>query len=145
VTVDDMVQEDITTLRSQITNALILGDSIVNQSGGTKISSYVQKQIDDLTSKKEEIYDDILEKERLVHASNRDFSDATPVNEPKTVLRMIEDYTVAILFLSYLFMLLMAMYWYVLQSSSVMKGIAEAIIGGFFFSIFSFMVLYYVC
>ena len=81
VTVDDMVQEDITTLRSQITNALILGDSIVNQSGGTKISSYVQKQIDDLTSKKEEIYDDILEKERLVHASNRDFSDATPVNE----------------------------------------------------------------
>ena len=145
VTVDDMVQEDITTLRSQITNTLILGDSIVNQSGGTKISSYVQKQIDDLTSKKEEIYDDILEKERLVHASNRDFSDATPVNEPKTVLRMIEDYTVAILFLSYLFMLLMAMYWYVLQSSSVMKGIAEAIIGGFFFSIFSFMVLYYVC
>ena len=145
VTVDDMVQEDITTLRSQITNALILGDSIVNQSGGTKISSYVQKQIDDLTSKKEEISDDILEKERLVHASNRDFSDATPVNEPKTVLRMIEDYTVAILFLSYLFMLLMAMYWYVLQSSSVMKGIAEAIIGGFFFSIFSFMVLYYVC
>ena len=145
MTVDDMVQEDITTLRSQITNALILGDSIVNQSGGTKISSYVQKQIDDLTSKKEEIYDDILEKERLVHASNRDFSDATPVNEPKTVLRMIEDYTVAILFLSYLFMLLMAMYWYVLQSSSVMKGIAEAIIGGFFFSIFSFMVLYYVC
>jgi hypothetical protein len=67
------------------------------------------------------------------------------VNEQKTVLRVIEDHTVAILLLSYLFMLLMAMYWYVIRSPSMMKGIAEAIVGGFFFSIFSFMILYYVC
>ena len=145
VTVDEVVQEDITTLRSQITNALTLGDNIVHQSGGTQISSYVTGQITNLESKRKEIYNDIIEKERLVHASNRDFSDSTPVNEPKTVLRVIEDHTVAILLLSYLFMLVMAMYWYVLRSPSMMKGIAEAIIGGFFFSIFSFMVLYYVC
>jgi hypothetical protein len=144
-TADDIVREDITTLRAQITNALTLGDNIVHQSGGTQISSYVQGQLTNLESKRKEIYDDILEKERMVHASNRDFSDANPVHEPKTVLRVIEDHTVAILLLSYLFMLVMAMYWYVIQSSSVIKGIAEAIIGGFFFSIFSFMVLYYVC
>ena len=144
-TADDVVREDITTLRSQITNALTLGDNIVHQSGGTKISSYVQGQLDELESKKKEIYDDILEKERTVHASNRDFADANPVNEQKTVLRVIEDHTVAILLLSYLFMLVMAMYWYVIQSSVIMKGILEAIIGGFFFSIFSFIVLYYIC
>lgn len=144
-TVDDVVREDITTLRSQITNALTLGDNIVHQSGGTKISSYVQGQLDELESKKKEIYDDILEKERMVHASNRDFADANPVNEPKTTLRVIEDHTVAILLLSYLFMLIMGMYWYVIQSPVIVKGIVEAIIGGFFFSIFSFMVLYYVC
>jgi hypothetical protein len=144
-TADDVIREDITTLRSQITNALLLGDNIVHQSGGTKISSYVQGQLDELESKKKEIYDDILEKERLVHASNRDFADANPVAEPTSVLRVIEDHTVAILLLSYLFMLVMAMYWYVIRSSSIMKGLLEAIVGGFFFSIFSFMVLYYVC
>lgn len=144
-TADDVVREDITTLRSQITNALTLGDTIVNQSGGTKISSYVQGQLDELESKKKEIYDDILEKERMVHASNRDFADSNPVNEQKAVLRVIEDHTVAILLLSYLFMLVMAMYWYVIQSPVIMKGILEAIIGGFFFSIFSFIVLYYIC
>ena len=144
-TADDVVREDITTLRSQITNALTLGDNIVHQSGGTKISSYVQGQLDELESKKKEIYDDILEKERMVHASNRDFADSNPVNEQKSVLRVIEDHTVAILLLSYLFMLVMAMYWYVIQSSVIIKGIVEAIIGGFFFSIFSFIVLYYIC
>ena len=144
-TADDVVREDITTLRSQITNALTLGDNIVHQSGGTKISSYVQGQLDELESKKKEIYDDILEKERMVHASNRDFADSNPVNEQKTTLRVIEDHTVAILLLSYLFMLVMAMYWYVIQSSVIIKGIVEAIIGGFFFSIFSFIVLYYIC
>jgi len=144
-TVDEVVREDITTLRSQITNALTLGDNVVHQSGGKKISSYVTGQITDLESRKKEIYNDIIEKERLVHASNRDFSDSNPVEEQKTALRVIEDHTVAILFLSYLFMLIMAMYWYVLRSPSMMKGIVEAIIGGFFFSIFSFMVLYYVC
>jgi hypothetical protein len=144
-TVDEVVREDITTLRSQITNALTLGDNVVHQSGGKKISSYVTGQITDLESRKKEIYNDIIEKERLVHASNRDFSDSNPVEEQKTALRVIEDHTVAILFLSYLFMLIMAMYWYVLRSPSMIKGIVEAIIGGFFFSIFSFMVLYYVC
>ena len=144
-TVDEVVREDITTLRSQITNALTLGDNIVHQSGGKQISSYVTGHITDLESKKKEIYNDIIEKERTVHTSNRDFSDSHPVKEQKTALHVIEDYTVAILFLSYLFMRVMAMYWYVLQSSSMIKGIAEAIIGGFFFSIFFFMVLYYVC
>jgi hypothetical protein len=144
-TVDEVVREDITTLRSQITNALTLGDNVVHQSGGKKISSYVTGQITDLESRKKEIYNDIIEKERLVHASNRDFSDSNPVEEQKTALRVIEDHTVAILFLSYLFMLIMAMYWYVLRSPSMIKGIVEANIGGFFFSIFSFMVLYYVC
>ena len=144
-TADDVVREDITTLRSQITNALTLGDTIVNQSGGTKISSYVQGQLDELESKKKEIYDDILEKERMVHASNRDFADSNPVNEQKSVLRVIEDHTVAILLLSYLFMLVMVMYWHVIQSPVIMKGILEAIIGGFFFSIFSFIVLHYIC
>jgi hypothetical protein len=144
-TADDVIREDITTLRSQITNALLLGDNIVHQSGGTKISSYVQGQLDELESKKNEIYDDILEKERMVHASNRDFSDANPVAESKSVLRVMEDHTVAILLLSYLFMLVMAMYWYVIRSSSIIKGLLEAIIGGFFFSIFSFMALYYIC
>jgi len=144
-TADDVIREDITTLRSQITNALLLGDNIVHQSGGTKISSYVQGQLDELESKKNEIYDDILEKERMVHASNRDFSDANPVAESKSVLRVMEDHTVAILLLSYLFMLVMAMYWYVIRSSSIIKGLLEAIVGGFFFSIFSFMALYYVC
>jgi len=57
----------------------------------------------------------------------------------------MEDHTVAILLLSYLFMLVMAMYWYVIRSSSIIKGLLEAIIGGFFFSIFSFMALYYIC
>jgi hypothetical protein len=143
--VDTIVLEDITTLNAQISSALLLGDKIVNQSGGTKISPYVQSQIRELESKKTDITHDILEKERMVYASNRDFAEGNPVNEPKTVLRVIEDHTVAILLLSYLFMLFMFMYWYVIQSPFIMKAIVEAIIGGFFFSIFSFMVLYYVC
>ena len=144
-TVDTVVLEDITMLKAQINSSLLLGDKIVNQSGGTKISPYVQGQLTELESKKTDITHDILEKERMVHASNRDFAEGNPVNQPKTVLRVIEDHTVAILLLSYLFMLFMFMYWYVIQSPSIMKGIVEALIGGFFFSIFSFMVLYYVC
>lgn len=143
--VDTIVLEDITTLKAQIDSSLLLGDKIVNQSGGTKISPYVQSQIKELESKKADINHDILEKERMVHTSNRDFAEGNPVNEQKTVLRVIEDHTVAILLLSYLFMLFMFMYWYVIQSPFIMKAIVEAIIGGFFFSIFSFMVLYYVC
>jgi len=144
-TVDDVVREDITTLRSQITDALTLGDNMVRQSGGKQIASYVQEQLDDLESKKKKIYDDILEKERLVHASNRDFSDTNPIKETKTVLRVIEDHTVAILLLSYLFMLVMAMYWYVIRSPFIVKGLLEAVVGAFFVSLFAFMVLYYVC
>lgn len=144
-TAEDIVKEDIVTLRSQITDALTVGDNMVRQSGGKQMASYVKEQLKELESKKKELYDDILEKERLVHASNRDFSDAHPVHEKKTVLHVIEDHTVAILLLSYLFMLVMGMYLYVIRSPAMIKGIVEALLGGFLISIFALMVLYYIC
>ena len=142
---DDIIQENIATLRSQITNALTIGDNIVRQSGGKQMVSYVADQLNKLESKKKELENDIVEKERLIHASNRDFSDAQPVSEDNTTLRVIEDHTVAILLVSYLFMLAMGMYLYVIRSPFIIKGIAEALLGGFIISIFSFIVIYYIC
>ena len=78
---DDIIQENIATLRSQITNALTIGDNIVRQSGGKQMVSYVADQLNKLESKKKELENDIVEKERLIHASNRDFSDAQPVSD----------------------------------------------------------------
>jgi len=60
-------------------------------------------------------------------------------------LHFIEDYTLALLFMGYVFMVCISIYLYVLVSTEKVTAFFQAIGVTLMFSMFMFMFLYYLC
>lgn len=154
LTADDVneYKNDIDDLRGMITSDMNtfhelqpLYSTTVPTTGTTSNSSLQTTQ---LKTRKKDLIRDLKKKETIINRSNRDFSDvkdATPENLPKKTLHVVEDYTMAILVMSYLFMVIAAVYLYTITStepmSAMLRGIGYAIVT----SLFAWMGLYYIC
>lgn len=81
--------------------------------------------------------------------SNRDFIDVKrtlPEKQPKKLLHFIEDYTMALLAISYLFMIIVGIYYYSMVNGTFdMSKCAQSIGYSGLISIIMGMVLYYIC
>jgi hypothetical protein len=140
------LQQNIEQLRSTIGDSLIMGDSVFGDYGIADITKQVKDRNEELKNKKEEIHNTILKNEAIIERSSRDFSDVKdtlPEKQPKKVLNFIEDYTLAVLVIAYLFMVMSIIYLYTIQSTVKITGFLQALIGSVFLTCFMFIMLLY--
>lgn len=140
------LKQDITALQANINDSLHMGDAMFGSYGYADITKQVTARNDELKSKRDALLTDIKKKEAIVERSNRDFTDlkdSLPEPQPTPLLHVVEDYTLAVLFVSYLFALLAGLYVYV--SLAEEKGVAllKGIGGSVIFTAFAFMITFY--
>jgi hypothetical protein len=143
------LESDIASLRANVLDSLAVGDSMFGNYGHSDVSKQVQARNADLKAKKDELVNDINKKEDIIERSNRDFTDVKknlPEVQPKTVLHFIEDYTMALLAISYLFMTIIGIYYYSIVNDefSISKCFQSIGYSGLI-SIIMGTALYYIC
>ncbi len=140
------LQQDITSLSAATGDSLSMGDTMFGQFGYNEITKEVKKRNEDLKAKKEKLLTEVEKGEAIIERSNRDFSDVKdtlPQPQPKRVLRFIEDYTLAILSISYLFMIIAAIYIYTSMSDKKLVAFFQSLISSVLLTMFLFMMLFY--
>lgn len=121
---------DIQTIRSQVEDGLLMGDSMFGRFAHADVAREVKSRTEELQRKKDRLEQDIREKESLIQRSNRDFSDvkdALPETLERQRIQFVEDYTLLFLSLAYVFMVLSAILFYVAISEEKMKALGKAV------------------
>jgi glycine cleavage system pyridoxal-binding protein P len=140
------INKDIETLQALVADSLIMGDTVFGKAGVGEIAKQVQERHKELTDKKEHLKAEIDKKEAIVERSNRDFEDVksrVPDPQPKKVLNVLEDYTMAFLVISYLFMILAGIYVFTSIAQVKVAAFFKALGGSVVLTIFMFMIVYY--
>jgi hypothetical protein len=140
------LQKDIESLASNVQDSLLMGDSMFGQFGYQDIAKDVKGRNQELKSKKDDMMKDVSKNEAIIERSNRDFSDvkdSIPEPQPKKTLRFIEDWTLAILAMAYLFMIISAIYIYTATSEIKLVGFGKSLLGSVFLTMFLYMLLYF--
>ena len=121
--------------------------SIFGQYGSIDIAKSVQQSNTELEEKKKAIEKEIANNEAVIERSNRDFSDVKntlPDRPTYSRLHFIEDYTVFFLVASYLFMILLCGYLYVLSAEQKWSAVGQVVVVSFFITLFFGLVSYYI-
>jgi hypothetical protein len=140
------LQQDISSSAAAIGDSLSMGDAMFGQYGYNDIAKQVKDRNEELKAKKEKLLTEVEKGEAIIERSNRDFSDVKdtlPQPQPKRVLRFIEDYTLAILSISYLFMIIAAIYIYTSMSDKKLVSFFKALISSILLTMFLFIILFY--
>jgi hypothetical protein len=143
-TVSDL-QEDISDLKNNITNAFTSVDQLYNSNTSAKATDQIKERNKELKAKHEALSQDISKKEAIMNRSNQDFKDVketVPEPQPKKILRFVEDYTAAVFAISYLFFIISGMCFYVMQSTSLVKGLVESFVIAVVLTIVIFMLFF---
>jgi len=141
------VQQDISDLKANIMDSMSKGDLLFGTQPHNQLMQQVTERNKELKSKKEQISKDILEKEAIIERSNRDFTDVKdtiPDPQPKKILRFVEEYTLAVLLLSYVFLVISGIYLYTIISDNILLGLLQSIGGSILLSCILFMALIHV-
>jgi hypothetical protein len=140
------LENDLTSLRGNIVNSLMMGDSIFGEAGHVDIRNEVKRRNTELKEERDKLRDDIDKKEIIIQKNNRDFSDVKdtlPEVQPNKKLHVIEDYTVAFLTISYLFMGISFIYFYTATSSEKLNAFFRALLIFSIVSLILLIILYY--
>jgi hypothetical protein len=140
------LQQDIISLSGSVMDSLSMGDTMFGQFGYNDIAKQVKGRNEELKRKKDGLMNEVEKGESIIEKTNRDFEDeykTVPEPQPKKVLRFIEDYTVAILVISYLFMVIAAIYIFTSMSTDKFATFGKLLVGSILLSMFMFMVLFY--
>jgi hypothetical protein len=132
-------------LRASVGDSLMMGDSIFGNTGHAEIIHEVKERNHDLKIKKETLMKDVDNKESIINRSNRDFTDvkdSLPETQPKKILHFMEDYTLAILLMAYLFMVITCIYMYTATAAIPMTAIFNGIMISIPVTILAAMLLY---
>jgi len=139
------LKNDIEILQANVGDSLMMGDSIFGKAGHAEIVNAVKERNNDLKTKKETVMKDVDHKESIINRSNRDFSDvkdSLPETQPKKVLHFMEDYTLAILLMAYLFMIITCIYMYTATAPIPMTALFNGIMISIPVTILAAMLLY---
>ncbi len=140
------LENDLTSLRGNIVNSLMMGDSIFGEAGHVDIRNEVKRRNIELKQERDQLRDDIDKKEIIIQKNNRDFSDVKdtlPEVQPNKKLHVIEDYTVAFLTISYLFMGIAFIYFYTATSNEKLNAFFRALLIFSIVSLIVLLILYY--
>jgi hypothetical protein len=141
------LEQDIISLRATTNDTLIMGDTMFGQFGYNDIAKQVKERNNDLNKKKASLSKDIEKGEAIIDRSNRDFTDVhdtVPEPQPAKTLRFIEDYTLAILTISYIFMIIAVIYIYTSTSEFKLIAFGKSFVGSIFLTMFLFIFLFYI-
>jgi hypothetical protein len=143
------LKEDIDSLRANVGDSLSVGESMFGSYGHSDITKQIRDRNHDLKKKKEDLIQDINKKESIIERANRDFTDVKrtlPEKQPKKILHFIEDYTMALLAISYLFMLCIGIYYFSTITSGEFNtsDFFKALMNGAILSIVVGVVIYYI-
>jgi len=141
------IQADIQTLKASISNALLMGDQIIGIQGSTDVVKQTALRNQELKEKKTALEMDLKKKEAIINRTNRDFSDvkdSLPERFPKRVLQTVEDKTLAVTVVSYVFMMLAFIWWYASQSAVFLTGFGQGVGLSVVITLIVVMVGYYV-
>jgi|UniRef100_A0A6C0DE91 hypothetical protein len=141
------IDADIQGLKDSIQDALLMGDQIVGQNSNTQVVRQAQLRNKELKETKNDLEVDIRKKEGIINRTNRDFSDvkdSLPESQTDQALHVVEDYTVAILLVSYLFAILGFITSYVIHAAEFWSGLGQALLASTIFTMLSTLILYYV-
>lgn len=136
------LKNEISDLNAQITDALLTGDVIFNSgSGSAQISTEMKQLGDQLTMQAATLEATADKKGQIRDTHNRDFVDhVEPANEGSIV--SVEDYSVFMVVMSYIFMMCIAVYVYTYQSENPMRGFVKAMGFAIVISIITGMLFY---
>ncbi len=140
------IQQDIITLTGITADSLVMGDTLFGQAGHSDVRKQLKARNEDLKAKKGELMKKIDKDEAIIERSNRDFSDVKDtISEPQStkVLRFVEDYTLAILSIAYLFMVIAIIYVYTATSELKLIAFGKSFVASIFLSMFLFMLLFF--
>lgn len=140
------IDTDIKGLQASITDALLMGDQIVGQQGNRHVIKQLKERNSELKMEKETLEKDIRKQEAVINRTNRDFSDvkdSLPPTLPKKTLHVMEDYTMAVLTIAYLFMVLAFIWWYSSTASDMTSGLIRALLMSGLGSMIFLLVMYY--
>lgn len=121
-------QADIQTLQASIANALIMGDQIVGTQSNTDVIKQTMDRNKELKAKKAALEADVKQKEAIINRSNRDFSDvkdSLPERLPKRTMQTVEDKTLAVVIVAYVFMMMAMIWWYASQATVFLSGFVQ--------------------
>lgn len=143
------LKQDVDFLRANVRDSLAIGESIFGSYGHSDITKQIRDRNDDLTNKKESLIQDINKKESIIERANRDFTDVKrtlPEKQPKKILHFIEDYTLAVLSMSYLFMICIGIYYFSVKSNGEFNtsDFTQALMNSAILSVIVGVVLYYI-
>ena len=141
------LKSDIKHIQSQVDDGLLMGDSMFGKYAHIDVASKVTQHMEELQKKKDVLEKEIAEKEAIVQRANRDFSDVKdtlPETQEKQRIRFVEDYTVMFVVLSYVFMVLSAIIFYVTLSEQKMMALAKALGYALFGTMMSGFLLYFI-
>lgn len=141
------LKQDISALQANITDSLMTGDSMFGSMGNGTITKQVDMRNDELKQKKDALSATIRKNEAVIERSSRDFSDVkdtVPEPQKKRILHVLEDYTLALLVLSYLFMILSGVYLYTIMNGASIAALFKGLAGSAILSAFLFMVLFFI-
>ena len=142
-----MSAQDSEFLRASIGNSLHMGDSMFGEFGYADVSKQVSDRNAELKRKKEALKKSIDKKEAIISRSGRDFTDVKdtlPETLPNKTLHVLEDYTVAVVLIAYLFMLLSFIYYYTSQATVFITGLIQSIVGGVILTMMMALIFYYI-
>jgi hypothetical protein len=140
------LQQDISALSATTMDTLVMGDTMFGQFGYNDIAKQLQSRNSDLQTKKDNLLKEVENSEALIERSNRDFSDVrdtVPEPQPKRFVRFIEDYTLAILSISYLFMIIAIIYVYTATADIKLIAFGKSLVGSVLLTMFLFMLLFF--
>lgn len=117
-------------IRAQVDDQLIMGDAMFGRFAHVEVAREVNNRTEELQKKKESLEQDLKEKEAIIQRVNRDFSDvkdALPETLERQRIQFVEDYTLMFLSLSYVFMILSAIIFYVTISEQKTTALLKAV------------------
>jgi hypothetical protein len=142
-----MSAQDSISLRANIGNSLHMGDSMFGEFGYADVSKQVSDRNAELKRKKNALKKSIDKNEATITRSGRDFTDvkdSLPETLPDTTLHVIEDYTVAVVLISYLFMVLSFIFYYTSQAAVFTTGLFQSVLGSVLVTIIIGMIFNYI-
>lgn len=140
------LQKDIESLSGIVGDSMVMGDSVFGKFGYEDVAKQVKARNTELKNKKEVLVKNVDKSEAIIERSDRDFLDVKntmPQPYPKRVLNFVEDYTLAFLSISYLFMIIALIYVYTATSETKITGFAKAFTGSVLLTMLFFILLIY--
>ena len=139
---------DIARLQATITDLITIGNSMYDPTTGS-MTAEVTSRNKELMEKKTQLATEIKKQEAIINRTNRDFTDVRdqlPETMPNKSLYLIEDYTLVIMSIAYLFMTVVALHTYVLYSpDNWVSALGKGLFYSFILTFISGAILYYLC